>query len=894
MNLVKTSKERFLAIDANAIIHRAFHAYPSTLQTDDGIQVNAVYGFSVMLLEALRIFEPKYVFCAFDTKAPTFRHTKFCDYKATRKPTDQSLIDQFPLVEEVLKAFNIPIIKKEGFEADDILGTVSKIVEEGKWQSENLELYILSGDRDLFQLVRGDVRVCLPAGSFNNLIAYDRSKIFESFGCYPEQVVDYKALVGDASDNIPGVKGIGHKTVVELLAKYKDLDGIYKHINELKPRYQTLLAEGIEQAELSRELATIEQNMDINLYLQDCVLKDFDRKKLLDIFKRFKFKTLIPKISEIFGNDESFVVTSQLDIFSTPSVKNDIKVGEQSDFEKHLKDSLHTTIAYISEFESAESKSFYVCRFSNVNENIDMVFENIIFPKSDNITFYNWEEICFKNESVEKIDLSNCFDITLFAHLIASEKKIRNLQDIAFEYISLSIGDKLMHGDCSKILDVVEEAQESLMEKANEIVLYEYTQKSIKQYLNVNDKYLINSLRKVEMPISIILAKMERRGIATDSEYLKKLNSEIQKEIEDVQNEIYESIGHEFNISSPKQLGDVLFNELGIQAPAKKISTKESVLQDLLGYHPCIEKVLKYRELTKIHGTYTEPLLEISNSDSGNTVHTDYKQTGTTSGRLSSINPNMQNIPSQGDWAEKVRKIFIPRKGFKFIGIDYSQMELRIMADISEDKLLQQDFEQGHDIHTTTAARILDKNIEDVTKKERSVGKTVNFAILFGQTPFGLSRLLNIDRQEATSYIRSYFEAYVGVEEYVRKLEKEAFKRGFVQSMLGMTRNVPALRSKNIRARYAAQREAINMPIQGTESDIMKLAMIQIQNIIEKEYKDKAYILLQVHDELIFEAKDEIAKEFEDKVSDIMKNVVNLNVPLKLSSSIGNNLSEIK
>jgi DNA polymerase-1 len=287
-------------------------------------------------------------------------------------------------------------------------------------------------------------------------------------------------------------------------------------------------------------------------------------------------------------------------------------------------------------------------------------------------------------------------------------------------------------------------------------------------------------------------------------------------------------------------------------------------------------------------------LLELSNSDSDNSVHTDYKQTGTTSGRLSSINPNMQNIPSQGDWAEKVRKIFVPRKGFKFIGIDYSQMELRIMADISEDKLLQQDFEQGHDIHTATAARILDKSIDDVTKAERSVGKTVNFAILFGQTPFGLSRLLNIDRQEATSYIRSYFEAYVGVEEYVRKLEKEAFKRGFVQSMLGMTRNVPALRSKNIRARYAAQREAINMPIQGTESDIMKLAMIEIQNIIDKEYENNAYILLQVHDELIFEAKEDIAKEFEEKVLEIMKNAVNLNVPLKLSSAIGSNLSEIK
>ncbi|MDD4382366.1 MAG: 5'-3' exonuclease H3TH domain-containing protein, partial [Candidatus Dojkabacteria bacterium] len=320
MNLQKTSKDRFLAIDANAIVHRAFHAYPQNLQTDDGVQVNAVYGFSVMLLSALKMFEPKYVLCAFDTSEPTFRHLEFVDYKGTRAPTDQSLIDQFPLVEDVLKAFNIPIIKKNGFEADDILGTISKMVDSGKWRDENLELYILSGDRDLLQLVRGDVKVCLPSGNFSNLVAYDSEEVFKYLGVYPHQIVDYKAIVGDASDNIPGIKGIGDKTAVELLKEYEDMDTIYKNLTKLKPRLQVLFGEGIEQAELSRKLARIEQEVGIDILLESCLMRDFDRRNVLEVFQRFKFRSLIPKLEEIFGKEKA-VFAPQLNIFNS-SQKN--------------------------------------------------------------------------------------------------------------------------------------------------------------------------------------------------------------------------------------------------------------------------------------------------------------------------------------------------------------------------------------------------------------------------------------------------------------------------------------------------------------------------------------------------------------------------------------------
>ena len=889
MNLVKTEKDRFLAIDGNAIIHRAYHAYPSNLQTDEGIQVNAVYGFTVMLLEALKIFEPKYVFCAFDTKAPTFRHDMFPEYKGTRKATDQSLIDQFSLVEEVLNAFNIPIIKKEGYEADDILGTISKINEEGKWSEKDMELYILSGDKDLLQLVRGDTQVCLPAGSFRNLIAYDRQTTYDKLGIYPEQIIDYKALAGDSSDNIPGVKGIGDKTVVELFGKYGDMDTVYKNLTELKPRWQKLLGEGIEQAELSRELATINQDVDIDLKLESCVLRDFDRSRLIKIFKHFKFRTLIPKIEELFGREEQ-KVTSQLDIFSTGQAV-EVKWGTQEEFNENVEKAQNIVIAYISIEESGEGKPFYLVRFNQKDNIVDLAFENLQLPDDSETVFYNWEYIAATNDSADKVDLERSLDILLFSHLIGTEKKIYNLNDLAFEYTQYAIGEKVISSDITNVLNIVEESRDKLLEKANEIKIYPYTKQSLEQYFGVYESYLLNSLRKIEMPTSLVLAKMEKRGIGVNIEYLKELNEDIQKQISSLTQKIYDSIGHEFNINSPKQLGDVLFNELGLEYRGK-MSTKESVLKGLVGAHPVIELILQYREITKIHSTYTQPLLELANSD--NAIHTDYKQTGTTSGRFSSVNPNMQNIPAQGEWAEKVRKIFVARENHKLIGIDYSQMELRIMADIANDDLLIKDFIDKIDVHSATAARILDKKIEDVTKKERSMGKTVNFGILFGQTPFGLSKMLGIERHDAAEYIRMYFETYAGVEEYIRNLEREAYKRGFVQTMFGTTRNVPALKSKNVRARYAAQREAINMPIQGGEADIMKLVMIALDDLIESKYFGKAHILLQVHDEFVFEAEEDIAEQFEKEALEIMQNTVVLNVPLDVSASIGNNLAEIK
>lgn len=889
MTLPSSNRKVLLAIDANAIIHRAFHAYPPNLQTEDGLQVNAVYGFTTMLLAALEQFNPEYVVCAMDTQEPTFRHEMFADYKGTRAPTDQSLIDQFPMVDEVLNSFNIPVIKKPGFEADDILGTLSEYVSKGKWEGEDIDIHILSGDKDLLQLVKDRVYVCLPNGSFKDLVVYNTALVKKKYGYTPDQVVDYKAIVGDSSDNIPGIKGVGDKSARELLDKYGSLDEIYRNIKDLKPRKQKLFGESIEQAEFSRTLATIETNMKLDIHLTDCVLKDFDRSKLTYTFKRYAFRSLLPKLDELFGKEEVISSTSQLDMFNTNTVK-DIKWSSYSDISSDIKDSDMIYIAYISKEESHDNIPFVILR----NKKSIYLFKNYdwIAGLNNNMVFYNWEEFV-ADISLYQYDTSKVFDIRLFEHLIKAEKRFVALKDLSFDYTDLVLSEKIKPNDCDSVVEVVKSSYEKQIEKANNLTLYEYTKRNIKKYLDVDNSFLINSLRMIEMPISLVLARMEDRGIRVDRERLNILKDEVDTKLESLERSIYDSVGHEFNINSPKQLADVLFIELQLPK-SSKLSTKESVLQKMKGMHPIIEFLLEYREVSKISSTYVEPLLNIVREGSDDTVHTDFKQLGTTSGRFSSINPNMQNIPVGGYWAPRVRSCFVAMDGFKFLAIDYSQMELRIMADISKDSVLSQDFIDRKDIHTATAARILDKDMSLISKDERQLGKTINFGMIFGQTSYGLARLLNIDVDVASAYIKEYFEAYSGVGEYMERTQEEAREYGYVQTMFGTTRNVSGLRSRNRRMSAAAGREAINMPIQGSEADIMKYIMIKIQNLIDEKYSDRAYMLLQIHDEILFEVDESVLDEFQKEAQDIMQNSIKLDVPFDIHLSVGDSWDQLK
>jgi DNA polymerase I len=898
MTIQNSNRDVFLAIDANAIIHRAFHAYPSTLQTKEGVQVNAVYGFTSMLLESLLQFKPKYVLCAMDTSKPTFRHQMYTEYKATRKAIDLSLVDQFPLVEEVLKSFNIPVLKREGFEADDILGTVSKYVHEGVWNGENLDLYILSGDRDLLQLINDRTYVCLPNGNFKNLILYDRDKTIEKFGYSPEQVVDYKGIVGDNSDNIPGIKGVGDKTALGLLNRFGTLDEIYRNINEVNGRFKTLLVEGIEQAEFSRQLATIDRDVPIDIHITDCILKDLDRNLLSSTFKKYEFRSLINRLDDIFGKEEKLNSKTQLDMFST-NTANEFKWNTQEEAVEALKSCISATVVYISEEESYDSEAFLLLRvFNEDKEGKDFLvkmFDVLKYLEGKVSIFYNFEDLVTYSDIDLNTDTSNFYDVLLAEHILNSQKRNVKIKDLAFDYSTKILNEKISPDSHPLVMDTMEDTYIAQKEKLQSLELYDYTKESIKRFLGVEKDLLLTVLKEVEIPVSIILSKMESRGIQLDWDALCSLRDDVDREIGKVTSEIYSIVGHEFNINSPKQLSDVLYKELNLPVQAKG-STKESILQTMMGLHPIIEHLLYFREITKIKSTYVEPLYQNSlvESDGKRSVHTDFKQTGTTSGRFSSINPNMQNLPLDGIWAKRVRDCFVARDGYQLLAMDYSQMELRIMADISNDKLLIQDFINGLDIHTSTAARVLDKKLDEVTHKERNLGKTVNFGMIFGQTPYGLSRLLGIDRDLAGKYINAYFEHYKGVEQYMRKIEYEAFEKGYVQTMFGTTRNIAGIRSRNVRMKAAAAREAINMPIQGSEADIMKLVMVRIGQFIEEKYNSKAYILLQIHDEIVMEVENSLVEMFSEEVKSIMLETVSLDVPFDVHVSSGSRLSDLK
>jgi len=1032
----------FLAIDANAIVHRAFHAYPPTLTTTSGTQVNAVYGFTVMLLEILKKYTPEYIMCAFDTAKPTFRHAKYTDYKAKRKPIDPGLAEQFPLVEEVLQAFNIPIIKKEGYEADDILGTIVQNFNSEKWEGKAL---IVSGDRDLLQLISKNINVCLPEGNFKSLKAFNRVTAKDKYGYYPEQVVDYKAIVGDASDNIPGIKGLGEKTAIELLEKYGTLDEIYKHLNELKPRQKMLFEEGVEQAEFSRDLAKIDINVPISLQLQDCLTRDFRRQEVVTVFRKFEFRTLIDSIPD---SAETFELESQLkgqmsmfDSANTDSKKDsfgnnvidgtdkekrssdlgqdlgfdadgaknrtmksiDVGVVEKIDDEKafnklveEISSAARIIIAYITQEESVDKEMLFLRIIGQSNTQTDKVIHNKFWRETCNVIFggdtrsretlsYDIEELVSRESvGLDKkyiSGLQNIVDIGFISHILSSGRKDSDLKSLAFAFVDKPAPVRIAESDVTLVLNLVVAIYGSLRENLEKTCDKNLCAKLVNDVLMNNlilpdkSKYhlsledcstFIKAHALIENSVALVLSEMENRGIKVDYEGLLMLKGGLSKAIDNTASKIYDYVGHEFNINSPKQLSDVLFNQLGLPHVRGKnsMSTREEVLNELEAEYNIIKDILEYRELTKLKSTYVEAFIAIcekgqkaqevssiwdtngttettgTTGTTGTTVNTgvypnagtnietnesenksvdfvdlnnlenskdnidiknerniiktDFKQLGTSSGRLSSVNPNLQNIPLLGEWAKKLRKIFIAREGFELVSIDYSQIEFRIMAHVSRDKNVMSDFLSEKDIHKAAAARIFNKEEKGVTSAERQSAKTINFSILYGQSAFGLSKQLKISQSDAAKYVAEYFNDYKGIAQYIDNAGKQAIEKGYVETMLGRRRYVIGLDSQNRNIRAAAIREAINMPIQGSAADLVKLSMIAVTNLIREKYDGKVFMLLQVHDELVFEAQEDVSDSFANEAVSIMENVYKFDVPLKVHKSIGKSLADLK
>ncbi|MBN2100969.1 DNA polymerase I [Candidatus Dojkabacteria bacterium] len=920
---VKPHPKRFVAIDSNSLIHRAFHAFPAQLATSNGVQVNAVYGFTLMLMRVLEELKPKYLVCAFDLGKPTFRHEEFSGYKAQRKPPDKTLIAQIPMVKEVLKAFNVPILEVEGYEADDILGTLAELTDRGKWKSQGLEQVIVTGDKDLLQMVDMNTRVWLPRGSFKNTVMFDRDEVKKLLGFEPEFIPDFKALVGDSSDNIPGVKGVGKKTATELVKKYGHIEDIYKNLESLTERQKKLLSEGKEQAKMSKHLAVIVSNLDLDLDLEDCLLRDFDYSLVVKKFQEFEFRSLLKRIPESIRGDEGGV---QMGMFgsgveeantngvkASDPIKNVVlsitepAMSEMSELGKQAKRAafafLADSAACMVGVDDGKNIKYFFGKDSGDGEVLKKTWD-FLRGLDCEASAYGWEDYCQLLFSVIDLDRKEkkgifdfskekILDIGLISYYLSTGQRDYSIRSLAFSEASVVLPDQDLGSEdyCASCLDAIWATQESLRKKLGEQL------ETIRLIRDPLGKPVgLECIRKYDTPLTVVLAEMSKVGILIDSHMLETKKKDLDSEISKAEKEIYDSVGHEFNISSTRQLGDVLFEELGLPVQKKTktgYSTDVSVLEKLKDLHPCVKSVLKYREMVKLNSTYVEPLLKYSRESSDGRIHSTFKQTVTTTGRLSSQDPNLQNIPTRTDLGKEIKGMFIAPKGKTLISADYSQIELRILAHFSKDKLMMEDFESGKDFHSSTAARILGKDEKDVDIDDRRLAKTINFGVLYGLSPFGLSEQLGIGREDASTYINEYFEKYVGVKDFMEGIVSFVRKNGYVETLLGRRRYIPGVKSGNRIVREASEREAINLPMQGTAADIMRIAMVEINRwLFENEIN--ASLLLQIHDELVFESSAGDAGKVVDAVKEIMCNVVDLSVPLEIEIGKGKSLVKAK
>ena len=893
--------KKLVVIDGNAIIHRAYHALPP--MTVKGSMVNAVYGFTSMLLKVLKELNPDYLAVTFDVAGGTFRHEKFEKYKATRVKADQSLYDQIPLVHEIVKAYGVPIYEKKGYEADDVIGT---IVTNLKSKILNLKSIIVTGDMDTMQLVNDNVNVFAMRKGMSDTVMYDAEEVKKKFGFGPEYVVDYKSLRGDTSDNIPGVPGIGEKTAVELITKIGGVEEIYKKIKSNPPNdgeknkigfsnnVIKKLIEGEESAMMSKELATLDCNVpDLNFDLEKCEVKKFNKEKLSEELKKFEFWSLIKRLggtSELASEKPKSKILnhkSKIDIVEINKDSVDLlKKAVEESKEFSCKEILSGTNVLESELLglvfAVGEKSFYLNNLLKQKEVLKFIFEN----KEKVLIGHDLKRL-IKSLLVLEIEVENkLFDVMVASYVLNSSTKAHDLSAI----LNRELGVELP----------AESAQSSLFGvnyKTQGREVFYILQAKEKMQKELEEMENLGLFEKIEMPLILVLAKMELDGVAIDEKKLNELSGRVAKEIEKVTKKIWQESGEEFNPASSVQLREVLFEKLqlptqGIKKGKTGYSTADPELEKLAGMHPIIELMREYRELAKLQSTYVDVLPTLVNKKSGR-IHTTFNQAITTTGRLSSSDPNLQNIPIRTEMGREIREAFVSESDNVLVVADYSQIELRVVASLAEDKKMMEIFEKGEDIHTATAAAINGVSISEVTKEMRRSAKEVNFGVLYGMGSYGLSWRTGISRFEAQNFIKKYFEQFFGVKKYLDQTLELAKKEGYVETLFGRRRYIPELMSDNFQLRSAGERMAINMPIQGTAADLMKMAMIDVFEKIKK-YKNNVRLILQVHDELVLEVKKGLEDEVVKLVKDSMENVAKLRVPIEVEVGVGTRWGEIK
>ncbi|MBQ9935880.1 MAG: DNA polymerase I [Lachnospiraceae bacterium] len=861
---------KLLLVDGNSILNRAFYGLPD-LTTKDGRHTNAVLGFLNIILRVIDEEEATHLCVAFDVKHPTFRHEMYAEYKGNRKGMPDELREQVPLIKQVLNTMNITIIERPGYEADDILGTLSRVGEK-----EGYTVTLLSGDRDLLQLATDKIKVKLPKTKAGKTVIeeYYANNVVETYGVDPITFIDMKGLMGDTSDNIPGVPKIGEKTASKLLVDYGSLDGIYENIDSMKPsKMKDNLVEFKELAYLSKKLATIKLDCELNVNINDSVLKDLFNKEAFDLFAELEFKSLLKRFEENIGSKNLEFSTSIIEDFDSyqnllSSLNNVEKFGfyvvEDSDC-----NIIGASICY------NEKEVYYVPFINFITE--DMVTGDILKIIEKGII------CCFMDAKSQlpfiKLEPNHTiFDCSIAAYLLNPLKATYGYDDIARDYVGYTI---------SSPKDLLGKTQINMFSVNEDNILKHMCYLSLIPYLaketlekELNNANMLNLYYDIELPCIFSLFDMESYGIKVNKDELIEFGKKLEKNIEKLINDIYNLAGKEFNINSTKQLGDVLFEDLGLKAGKKTktgYSTSVEVLEKLSNAHPIIPLILEYRSLTKLNSTYVAGMLPYIKADGR--IHGKFNQTITATGRISSTEPNLQNIPTRTELGREIRKVFIPEEGYIFIDADYSQIELRVLAHLSEDETLINAYNKDSDIHAITASEVFDVPMDKVDSLMRRRAKAVNFGIVYGISSFGLGQDLDISRKEAEGYINKYFETYKGVKTYLDNTVAKAKEIGYVDTIFGRRRPVPELSSSNFMTRSFGERVAMNSPIQGTAADIIKIAMINVNKAL-KSNNLKSRLILQVHDELIIETAIEEKDIVKELLVREMVNAANLSVKL--------------
>lgn len=873
--------KKIVLIDGHSILNRAFFGVPP-LTNSEGLHTNAVYGFLNIMFKILDEEKPDYLTVAFDRSEPTFRHQMFDAYKGTRKPMAQELREQVPVMKEVLQAMGIKIVEMPGYEADDLLGTIA-----GMAEVQGMDVSIISGDRDLLQLATEKVKIRIPKTkrTGTEIEDYYAADVVERYQVTPKEFIDVKALMGDSSDNIPGVPGIGEKTATNLIVAYKSIENAYAHLEEITPkRAKTNLEEHYDMAQMSKTLATIEVHVPIEFDMEAAKLTDLYTPEAYVYMKRLEFKNMLTRFSDDMSQND---------------LEKYFHVYHELDEIQNFFDGFSAKEAAVSFFE--EAGTVYGLAVAKSNQNVvyltcggfvtEGYLEEQVQKLCDGLDTLITPDLKGLLKHVRVPETKNCIDTTIAAYLLNPLKNEYTYDDLARDILGLMVPSKLDLLGKLKIKKAAEEKPEALELMA----CYEaYACIAAKKQLleQLEDHGMKKLYDEIEMPLVYVLADMEKEGVRAEKAELEAYGAQLTGRISELETSIYEKAGETFNINSPKQLGVILFEKLQMPNGKKTktgYSTAADVLERLAPDYPIVSEILEYRQLTKLKSTYADGLALCIAPDGR--IHSTFNQTITATGRISSTEPNLQNIPIRMELGRLIRKVFVPKEGYVFIDADYSQIELRVLAHMSGDQNLIAAYQHAEDIHRITASQVFHTPLEEVTDLQRRNAKAVNFGIVYGISSFGLSQDLSITRKEAEGYIASYFETYPGIKIFLDRLVTDAKEKGYAETMFGRRRPVPELASSNFMQRSFGERIAMNSPIQGTAADIIKIAMIRVKQRLEREQL-KSKLILQVHDELLIEAAADEEEYVKTLLAEEMRHAADLAVTLEVDVKSGRNWFE--